>query len=118
MTATFTKRALSGSTSGRGIKVVQTGTAGTTIHTSVSGTSDFDEIWIYAFNGHTSSLVLTLEWGGATVPDDNIVCTIPAAAGLQLVAPGLLLQNGCILKAFAGTANKIVLYGFVNRITA
>jgi hypothetical protein len=33
--ATFSKRILSGSTDGKAIKVVQTATAGTTIHTAV-----------------------------------------------------------------------------------
>ena len=113
------KRKLSGSTDGKAIKVVQTATAGDTIHTAVAGTTagTFDEIWIWAYNGHTADVVLTLEWGGATVPDQNIVMTIPAKAGLLLVVPGLILQNGMVVKAFAGTANVITLSGFVNSIT-
>ena len=115
--ATMSKQLLSGSTNGRGVKVVQTATAGTTIHTAVSGTSDLDEIWIYAMNIDTSAIKLTIEWGDASV-DDNIEQTIPAESGLSLVAPGILLQNGLVVKAFAGTANKIILHGYVNRITA
>jgi len=51
------KRKLSGSTDGKPIKVVATATAGTTIHTAVAGTTagTFDEIWLYAYNGHSSS---------------------------------------------------------------
>jgi hypothetical protein len=63
--ATFSKRLLSGSTDGKAIKVVQTATAGTTIHTAVSGTSDIDEIWLYAVNSSASAVKLTLEWGEA-----------------------------------------------------
>jgi len=113
------KRKLSGSTDGKPIKVVQTATAGDTIHTAVAGTTagTFDEIWIWAYNGHTADVVLTIEFGGATVPDQNIVMTIPAKAGLLLVVPGLILQNGMVVKAFAGTANVITLSGFVNSIT-
>ena len=113
------KRKLSGSTDGKAIKVVQTATAGDTIHTAVAGTTagTFDEIWIWAYNGHTADVVLTIEFGGATVPDQNIVMTIPAKAGLLLVVPGLILQNGMVVKAFAGTANVITLSGFVNSIT-
>ena len=73
----FTKALLSGSTNGKGIKVVQTATAGTLLHTAVAGTSSLDEIWLYAYNGHTADVVLTIEWGEATVPDGNIIITIP-----------------------------------------
>ena len=116
--ATFSKRLLSGSTDGKAIKVVQTATAGTTIHTAVSGTSNIDEIWIYAVNSSASSVKLTIEWGEATAPDGNIELTVLPEAGLVTVIAGLLLQNSLVVKAFAGTANVILLHGFVNRITA
>ncbi len=117
---TFTKKKLSGSTDGRGIKVVATATPGTTIHTAVAGTSEnnFDEIWLFAYNGHTADVVLTIEFGGATVPDDNIKVTLAWQTGLQLIVPGLVLQNECIIKAFASIANVVVITGFVNNIGA
>ena len=115
--ATFSKRILSGSTDGKAIKVVQTATAGTTIHTAVSGTSNIDEIWLYAINSSASSVKLTIEWGEASAPDGNIELTVLPEAGLVTVIPGLLLQNSLVVKAFAGTANVIMLHGFVNRIT-
>lgn len=107
--------ALSGSTNGKGIKVVATATLGTTIHTAVTGTTQFDQMWIYAYNGHTSAVVLTLEWGEATVPDGNIVITIPFKSGRFLVTDGRLLQNALVVTAFAATANVIVIDGFVVR---
>lgn len=116
--ATFTKRALSGSTNGKGIKVVQTSTAGDTIHTAVSGTSDYDEIWLYAVNSSGSAVKLTIEWGEATAPDGNIEYTVAAEDGLKCIIPGLVLQNSLDVKAFAGTTAVIMLHGFVNRITA
>jgi hypothetical protein len=116
--ATFTKKILSGSTDGKAIKVVQTATAGTTIHTAVSGTSDIDEIWLYAVNSSASAVKLTLEWGQADAPDGNIELSVAAESGLVLVTAGLLLQNSLVVKAFAGTANVILLHGYVNRITA
>lgn len=113
------KRILSGSTDGKPIKVVATATAGTTIHTAVAGTTagTYDEIWLYAYNGHTAPVVLTIEFGGATVPDQNIVLTIGNKTGLVLVVPGLILQNGMVVKAFAATANVITLSGWVNTMT-
>jgi hypothetical protein len=116
--ATYSKRLLSGSTNGKGIKVVQTATAGTTIHTAVSGASDLDELWVYAVNSSDADIKLTLEWGEATAPDGNIEITVPAEAGLMLLTPGLLLQNSLVLKAFAGSANVIIIHGYCNRITA
>lgn len=117
--ATFKKRKLSGSTDGMPIKVVATATAGTTIHTAVAGTTagTFDEIWLYAYNGHTAAVTLTIEFGGATVPDQNIIVTLASKSGLIPIVPGLILQNGLVVKAFAGTANVVTLSGWVNTIT-
>ena len=117
--ATAVKRKLSGSTDGKAIKVAATATAGTTIHTAVAGTTagTFDEIWLWAYNGHTSDVVLTLEWGGVTVPDQNIIMTIPTKQGLTLVVPGFILQNGMVVGAFAGTTNVITITGYAHAIT-
>jgi hypothetical protein len=113
------KRKLSGSTDGKPIKVVATATAGTTIHTAVAGTTagTFDEIWLWAYNGDTVARILTLEWGGATVPDQNIIVTLQPKAGLVPVAPGLILQNGMVVKAFADAANIVTINGYVNTMT-
>ena len=113
--ASVSKLKLSGSTDSKQIKVVATATAGTTIHTAHATAQD--EIWIWAVNSSTSDVKLTIEWGEATAPDGNIEITIPAEGGYILVIPGLLLTNSLVVKAFAGTANVIMLNGFVNRIT-
>lgn len=113
--ATYTKLILSGSTDGKGIKVVQTATAGTTIHTAHA--TALDEIYLYAVNSGSANVKLTIEWGQADAPDGNIECTIPGESGLQLVIPGLLLTNELVVKAFAGSANVIIIHGFVNRIS-
>ena len=117
--ATAVKRKLSGSTDGKAIKIAATATAGTAIHTAVAGTTagTFDEIWLWAFNAHTADVVLTIEFGGADAPDQNIIVTIPYKAGLVPVVPGLILQNGAVVKAFASVADVITLSGFVNAIT-
>ena len=112
------KRKLSGSTDGKPIKVVQTGTAGTAIHTAVAGQTDgtYDEIWLWAQNNHTANVALTIEFGSADA-ENNIIVEIPFKKGLVPVVPGLILQNGATVKAFALTANVISLHGFVNSIT-
>jgi len=117
--ATFSKQLLSGSTNGKAVKVTGTGTGSTvTVHTAVTGTTNLDEIWIYANNTSASAVKLTLEWGTATAADGNIELSIAAESGLVLVTAGLLLQNSLVVKAFAGTADVILLHGYVNRITA
>ena len=118
--ATFNKAKMSGSTDGLGIKVTGTSTGATvTVHTAVAGTTAgvFDEIWLYANNTSTSAVKLTVEWGTATAADGNIELTIAAEAGLVLVVPGLILQNAKVVKAFAATADVILLSGFVNAIS-
>lgn len=113
--ATFSKIPLSGSTNGKGINIAATATTGTTIHTAVSGTSSFDEVWMYAVNTSTTSVKLTVEYGGTTAAD-NIEITIPGESGLVLVVPGLFLNNSQVVTAFAGTTNVISIHGYVNRV--
>lgn len=114
--ATFSKELLSGSTNGKAVKVVQTATAGTTIHTAHATATD--EIWLYAVNSSASSVKLTIEWGEATAPDGNVELTVTAESGLVLVIPGLPLTGSLVVKAFAATADVILIHGYVNRITA
>lgn len=114
--ATYSKEKLSGSTDGRLIKVGQTSTPGTAIHTAHA--TDKDELWLYAVNTDTTARKLTIEFGGVASPDDLIEITIQPEAGLVLVVPGLILTNSLLVKAFCATANVVLVGGYVNRITA
>ena len=114
--ATFSKVILSGSTNGRPIKVVATATAGTLIHTAHA--SDTDEIYLYACNTQAAAILLTIEFGGVSSPDDLIEFSIPGHSGLYTVCPGIPLTNSLVVRAFAASANLITIVGFVNRITA
>ncbi len=116
--STFTPRLLSGSTDGLAIKVVPTATLGTPIHTAVTGTSDMDEIFLYANNTSASAVKLTIEWGTVTAADGNIEQTIQPEDGIVLIIPRLRLQNAKVVTAFAGTANVILITGGVDRYTA
>lgn len=119
--ATFTKLTLSGSTDGRAIKVVQTATAGTLIHTGSSTATVYDEIWLYAQNTDTTARKLTIEWGGVSAPDDLIELTVSAESGLVLVAPGLLIKGNAstalVVRAFCSSADVVTIHGYVNRIS-
>ena len=121
--ATFTKLALqpAGTTGdGLGILVAATATAGTAIHTASSTATTIDELWLYAYNHDTATVNLTIEFGGVTSPKDVILQSVAYQAGLILVCAGLVVQGNAtakIVRAFAGTANKISIFGYVNRIT-
>jgi hypothetical protein len=121
--ATFTKLALqpAGTTGdGLGITVVATATAGTAIHTASATPATIDEIWLYAVNTHSSDVVLTVEFGGVSVTKDIIQQSIAETpSGLVLVCAGLIVQGNAtpkVIRAFADTASKIEIFGYVNRI--
>lgn len=119
--ATYSKLKLSGSTDGRLIKVAATATAGTTLHTGSSTATTIDEVWVYAVNSDTTDRKLTIEWGGTSAPDDLIEQTITAESGLLLVVAGLVIVGNAtplVVRAFAATANVVLIGGYVNRITA
>ena len=113
----YKKRGLSESSDGCGIKVAATGSPGTLIHTAPANVAsgEWDEIIIRAVNTSGSAVKLTVEWGGTTAPDDLVEVSIPAESGFTEVIPGHVLQNGREVRAFAATADVIVLHGFVNR---
>jgi len=116
--ATFTKSKLSGSTNGKPIKVAATATLGTTIHTGVSGTSAWDEVWLWVSNTTTTAVNLTVEYGGATDPDCLICKTVsipPNSPPIPIIT-GLLIQNGLVITAFASSANVLLISGYVHNI--
>lgn len=116
---------LSGSTQGLGIKVVQTATAGTLIHTTGTSATNLDRIYLWAVNSQAAAtaatVLLTLEFGGVASPDNLIQTPIPGQAGeVQLCDGHPLVGNGSVglsVRAFAGTANVIIVYGYVLRIS-
>jgi len=99
---------------GKGMLVAATVPTGTTIHTAVS---TIDEVFLYATNNHSASVVLTIEWdianGAAT---HNTVITIPNKSGRFLIVDGRLITNAKLITAFAATSNVIFIDGFVNQI--
>lgn len=115
--ATYSKLTLSGSTNGQQILVTAT-TSGSAIplHTAVSTTSSYDEIWIYAYNESTASVQCSILWGSTTEPNAVNRLSIPSQAGRILVVDGKLLNNALTVLAYASIANVIAIDGFVNRI--
>lgn len=119
--ATYDKVVLSGSTNGRQIKVVSTSSPGTTIHATGTSSSIVDEVWLYAVNTHTADVLVTVQYGGTTSPDDSMQITVPSRSGLYMLIPGLVLTGtgsaANTVLAFASVANVVNVVGYVNRIS-
>lgn len=117
MPSTTTPLVLSGSTSGRPIKITATAIAsGTTIHTVSALTGGLDDVFLSFTNTDTVPRTLTLGWGGVTDPDD-LICkalTVPPGGPYNLIG-GIRLGGGLIIKAAASTANVILVSGGANR---
>ena len=118
--ATISKVLLSGSTNGLPIACTG-GTASAnavTAHTAGSGTSNIDEIWMWATNiSTTTSVLLTIEWGLANDAAGKIVHLINPSETVSIV-PGIPLNNSKVVEVFASVVDVVNVFGFVNRITA
>jgi hypothetical protein len=116
--ATYSRLLLSGSTNGRPIPVAATATAGTLLHTAITGTSGFDEVYMWASNVTAATATLTVEWGGVGDPTDHLVkaYSIPANSPPIPIAVGQCINNALVVRAFSGTASAINISGFANRI--
>lgn len=112
--ATYSKQFLSASSYGTLINVTATTSPGTTVHTAVAGTSNMDEVWLYACNVNSVDAPITVEFGGTTT-GDRIDVSIPTKNGLVLVVPGWPICNSQVIKCYT-TVSGVHVGGFVNRI--
>lgn len=112
----FTKEFLSGSANGVPVKVVQTATPGTLIHTAHASAKD--EIVLFATNTDSVDRVLTIEFGGVASPDNLIKITVPTQDTVQVIC-GVPLSNSLLMRAWvSAAANVINVFGYVNRISS
>ena len=116
--ATYSRMLLSGSTNGKPIKISATATAGTTVHTALTGTAGFDEIYIWLTNTDTVARTVTIEYGSVTDPD-GLICkavSLPASSPPIPILTGQVLNNAQVVAIFASATNVILATGYVNRI--
>lgn len=130
---------LSGSTSGQGILVTGTDSAGAVLidervlqkmptwddegHaiTDSGGDvilhdldhGDHMRYTIRAANTNDADVVLTIEFGGSAA-NNLITKNLAANSGIQMVFSGDTLIVPCTVKAFASVANKVSIYGSVD----
>jgi len=118
--ATYSKQQLSGGSLGAPILVAATASTGTTIHATGISATVLDEVWLYAYNSSSSAVLLTIQYGGTTSPNNDIKITVPSQSGLTLIVPGLILTGtgsaATSVYAYAGTTNVVTISGYVNRI--
>lgn len=116
---TYSRVLLSASTNGKNVAVAGTTiTSTTTIHTALTGTTGFDEVYAWASNISSAAATLSLCFGNTTSADH--ICSslsLPANSPPIPIITGQVLQNSLIVSAYSGTANAINLSGFANRIS-
>lgn len=100
---------LSGTTNGAPLAV---GSGLTTIHTCVAQNLDgvYDQMFVFAANVDSVPHQLSVTLAGVDV---MIAYPILANSSLILVVPGLIGNNGIILKMLADSANDIYVSGYV-----
>jgi len=115
---TYSKLPLSASNFGQQILISATVSASANpIHTAAAGTTTIDEVWLYAYNESTASVLTSINWGGGTEPANINRVSIPPQIGRTLIVDGKIIQNGLTISAYASQSNVVVIDGFVNRIT-
>ncbi len=115
--ATYYKVGLSGVTNG--LPIIASGaTLGeeTAVCTAHSGTSDWDEIYLWGTNPHTSAVSVIVYFGAITAP---IYATIPSQDVPYNIIPGWPLNGGkgvSVISGYAYDGASPQISGYINRI--
>lgn len=116
--STFTKLPLSASVSGKNVLLTTTASSvAIPIHTAPVGSLSLDEVWIYAYNEASASVVTSILWGGTSEPTDVTRHNVSSRVGRTLLIDGKVIQGGLTVSAYASTASVIVFDGYINRMT-
>jgi hypothetical protein len=77
--------------------------------------TNFDEVWLRAYNYTDTDAILYLCIGGSTA-SQIMQITIPAGVGMIPVLNGEVFTGSISISAYASTTNTISIQGRVNRI--
>lgn len=113
--SSYTKSTLSASPVGKQILLNATASASAVLIHTAATTTSLDEVYLYAYNDATSSVLTSILWGGNTEPNDVTRVSIPSRSGRTILADGKLLTSGSIT-AYTDTGSFVSIDGFVNRI--
>jgi hypothetical protein len=112
--STGTAEILSGSADGAALVVSTTSAAGTLVHTATNTAGQVDEVYLFASNSDVVNLVVYVSFGDTANP---IIDLVEVREGLVPLLNGLRIKGGKEVRVWAQAANKITLFGWVNRIT-
>jgi len=116
--ASFTKLPLSASVTGKNILLTTTASSvAIPLHTAPAGVTSIDEVWLYAYNEASASVVASVLWGGTSEPADVSRHNVSSRVGRTLLIDGKVIQNGLTVSAYATTASVVVFDGYINRMT-
>jgi hypothetical protein len=111
----FTIEFLSASNSGEPIQVAAITSPGTIIHSGIAGTTQKDEVFIYAHNTGTGVFPMILEIG-STGAGNRVSISIAPQDSYQLIYPGIPINNSAIIRGYCTSgANVILAGGYVQR---
>ncbi len=117
----YTAMTLSAATAGGIIKVTATATPGTTIHTATSSdmAEGCDEVYLWCGSTSTSTVNATLHIAQIAAEQDRTInVRVPAAYnGPIMVLAGHRVCDGVVITATASVADRVNLWGNVNRIS-
>lgn len=117
----YNKSLLNASSNGTPIPITGTGISTQLIHTGPTGSTQFDELWLYASNPTTSDVMLNILIGGTDF-SSNIAFEgiVEAYAGNVLTIPGLVINGndstGIEVRANASVVSGVNILGYVNTI--
>lgn len=113
--STITKLNPSGSTNGQPVAVAATASPGTTFHTASATAGVQDEIYMYLTNTDSVQRTVKVQFGGVAA-NDEIDFPVPAGDTILAIA-GVPVTGSVIVAAYADAANKVNMFGYVNRIS-
>lgn len=122
----YTFNHLSSSPDGSPVQITTTGFAnftgaaglplitGQIVHSGIAGTSQFDEMFLYATNRQGSGVYLIIQHGSVT-SGATIQTTIAPNDGYALVIPGLPINSGSVIRAYSNVNGPISVMGYIQR---
>ncbi len=111
----FSIEFLSSSNSGEPIVITATTSPGTLIHTSIAGTSQKDEVFLYVNNTGASVWPIVLEMGNTGMANRMIMDIYPKEAPL-LISQGFLLNQAGTVRGYSPSGvSGLVVNGYVQR---
>jgi hypothetical protein len=111
----FTIEFLSASNSGEPVVIAATSSPGTLIHTSIAGTSQKDEVFLYVNNTGSGVWPFILQMGGTGLANQMAIDIYPKEPP-QLICQGFLVNNSATIRGYSPSGvSGLIINGYVQR---